>query len=226
MSSVLGSWNPLHTGGRKQGIRWFQHLPHADPWCEDAMGFNPPNASYAVSTICSSFSAYSCQGEHSTIMILLTRLYQETRIFIPLNSVMLTGRPLDLSLHGWNHFDPQPQRCLPQKYWCFQQHMQFSKAYKTTSRTLSMISPTWHHKISNLVLQMHTTSSATITISSMHLPSTPGLHVSGFLPKWFISDFILPTSAWSTDLIWGHEGGLCWQSNAVHSPWRIKVKPL
>ena len=69
--------------------------------------------------------------------------------------------------------------------------MQFFEAYKTTSRTLSAISPTRCHKISNLVSQMRTSSSVTITTSLMHLPSTPGLHVCGLLPNRFFSEFIL-----------------------------------
>jgi hypothetical protein len=127
------------------------------------------------------FPAYRCQGERLTIVKLSTPLYHETRTSTLLNSVKLTGSLSNLLLLGSSPFDLQLQRCPPQKCRCFRQHTLFFEAYKMTSRTFSAISQTQCRPKSNLVLQMHTVSSVTITTSLMHLPSTHGLRVRGFL---------------------------------------------
>ena len=137
------------------------------------------------------FQAHRCQVEHLTIAKLLTPLYQETRTSMPSNSAILTGSPSNLWLHGWKPFDLQLQKCLPQKYQCFQQHTRFFEAYKMTSRIFSTIFPTRHHRKSNLVSPMPTASWVTITTSLTHLPSTYGLHVRRFFSNQLLTDLIM-----------------------------------
>ena len=224
----MGLWNPIHTGGRKQGSQWTRHvcsIPHADSRCENLMGFNLPNASYMFQLFICQFQVHSCQVEHLTIVTLSIPLYQETRIFIPLNSAILTGSPSNLWLHGWNPFARQLQKCLPPKYPCFRRHTQFFEAYRMTSRIFSTIFLTQFHQISNLVSWMLTASWVTITTSLMCLPSTYGLHVRVFLSNQLLSDFTnhYAISTGSVDLIRWYEGRLRRWSHAFQSPQAIKI---
>ena len=89
-----------------------------------------------------------------------------------------------LILAGWSPFNLQPQRCQPQRYWCFQLCMQFFKNYKTKSRKFFVSFPTQCHWKSNSVSRMHTKSWVTIIINLMHLFFTHGLHVCRLLSHW------------------------------------------
>jgi hypothetical protein len=60
-----------------------------------------------------------------------------------------------------------------------------------TSRTFSAIFPTRCHQKSSSVSRMRTASSVTTTTNSMHLHSTHGLRVCGFLSSRLFSDTIL-----------------------------------
>jgi hypothetical protein len=74
-----------------------------------------------------------------------------------------------------------------------------SEAYRTTSKAPFTIFPTQSHPGSNLASLMHTTNWATIIISTMHPPSTLGLHVYEVSLKPF-TFWLTTISAWSMHL--------------------------